>query len=260
MRTIVSWLGMRLLPAVMTAAGVTLVVAGLLSYGGLASGADASPPSSPRPSASPANGSGDSSTPTPSPTLVPFPSVAAATPMASLPSPTASAATPSPRPSTAVVTRVVVPALDIDLPVIKPSPDESFPPCNVAEYFVDPHFGSPGTEKVVYLYAHAREGMFLPLLTASQVDNGSRMLGMVVEVYTSDDQVFLYQIGRVRRHVNVDGALNAPFSVTRDQLWLQTSEGPLRESTKLQVIADPISSGPAVHEDAHPTPKPVTCG
>ena len=35
---------------------------------------------------------------------------------------------------------------------------------------------------------------------ASKIANGKKMLGMVVEVYTSDDQRFLYEITEVRRH------------------------------------------------------------
>ena len=35
--------------------------------------------------------------------------------------------------------------------------------------------------KAVYLYAHARTGMFLPLLTASKVASGNKMKGMIVE-------------------------------------------------------------------------------
>ena len=43
-------------------------------------------------------------------------------------------------------------------------------------------------------------GMFLPLLERSKVKNGKSMLGMIVEVWTSDDQKFLYEISQVRRH------------------------------------------------------------
>src|SRR5207253_5583467 len=52
-----------------------------------------------------------------------------------------------------------------------------------------------------YIFAHARTGMFLPLLEGSKVDNGKKMKGMLVQVYTSDDQLFLYSISEVRRHV-----------------------------------------------------------
>ena len=61
-------------------------------------------------------------------------------------------------------------------------------------YYLDPRLGQPGQGKSVYLFAHARTGMFLPLLTASKVSNGKKMLGMIVEVWTADDQRFLYVI------------------------------------------------------------------
>ena len=82
-----------------------------------------------------------------------------------------------------------------------------------------PALGQPGQGKATYLYAHAREGMFLPLLRTS----GKKQIGMVVEVWTSDDQRFLYEITEVRRDQrDLDDAANADH----EQLWLQTSEGP----------------------------------
>jgi hypothetical protein len=99
--------------------------------------------------------------------------------------------------------------------------------------------------------------MFLPILDASLVQNGKSMLGMVVEVWTSDDQRFLYEITEVRRHqLDLDDALNAPS----EELWLQTSEGPRGTPGKTQVVALPISQEAAAHADAHPIPKPVVCG
>ena len=100
-----------------------------------------------------------------------------------------------------------------------------YPLCDVAQYFKADALGQPGQGRATYLYAHAREGMFLPLLTESKVKNGKKMLGMVVEVWTSDDQRFLYMITKVLRHVPYAGALDAPFNATTEQLWLQTSEG-----------------------------------
>jgi hypothetical protein len=83
------------------------------------------------------------------------------------------------------------------------------------------------------------------------------MLGMVVEVWTSDDQRFLYEIIEVRRHqLDLDDAINA----TDEQLWLQTSEGPKGTPGKTQVIALPISQEAANPADAHPRPEPVACG
>jgi hypothetical protein len=83
------------------------------------------------------------------------------------------------------------------------------------------------------------------------------MIGLIVEIYTSDDQLFMYEIVEVRRHqTTLDDAANA----TTEQLWLQTSEGPRGTPGKTQVIALPLSSGPALPADAHPEPKPVVCG
>jgi hypothetical protein len=100
--------------------------------------------------------------------------------------------------------------------------------------------------------------MFLPLLVQSRVDNGSAMLGMLVQVYTSDDQLFLYEVTRVLRHQS------QLYSEPRQELVLQTSEGPRKgvpgyTGLVLIVVASPLSSGPADHAAAHPTPQPVVC-
>jgi hypothetical protein len=100
--------------------------------------------------------------------------------------------------------------------------------------------------------------MFLPLLTASKVSGGKKMIGMVVEAWTSDDQRFLYVITRVLRHVPVGSAFDAPFKVTTEELWLQTSEG-IGPQPKLQIVAEPLSQETAVHADAHPVPHPRVC-
>lgn len=228
----------RLVPAVLTAAGVTLIAAGLLTYTGPVEA-----------------GPGDS--PAPTTTLAP-------TPGASLPTlPPLGSASPSASPSAVIdrlATRVVVPSLGIDLAVIR-QPDPDYPSCNIAMFYEFPGLGHPGQGVSVYLYAHARRGMFLPLLDASKRNNGKEMLGKQVEVYTSDEQVFLYEITEVRRHVPADEHwLDGPLGVTEETLWLQTSEGPGGQFPKLQVVAKPLTSGPAVPpETAHPEPKPVAC-
>ena len=127
-----------------------------------------------------------------------------------------------------MATRVRILALGIDLAVVAPAADpKAFPYCDVAMY--KPEFGQPGQGHLIYLYAHARTGMFLPLLDASNVQDGKSMLGMVVEVWTSDDQRFLYDITRVIRHVK----FNAGIQDTKtEQLWLQTSEGPTQDRTQ----------------------------
>lgn len=154
-----------------------------------------------------------------------------------------------------MATRVVIRDLGIDLPVIDQPDAYDYPLCDVAMYLRD--LGQPGFGGATYLYAHARTGMFLPILTASKIENGARMLGLTVEVYTSDDQRFVYQITEVRRHqLYLDDAVAA----TTEQVWLQTSEGPKGTRPKTQVVAQFVSSGPADHEAAHPVAKPRVCG
>jgi hypothetical protein len=115
----------------------------------------------------------------------------------------------------------------------------------------------PGSAGATYLYAHARAGMFLPILEASRVNDGRRMIGMLVQVYTSDNMQFLYEIYQVRRH---QVSLNDAIAAKSETLWLQTSEGPRGTPGKTQVIARPISSGPADPADANPKARPVVCG
>ena len=98
--------------------------------------------------------------------------------------------------------------------------------------------------------------MFLPLLTASQNNNGRKMLGMTVEIYTSDDWLYLYTISEVRRHtLNLDDAVNT----TTERLWMQTSEGPEGTVPKLQVVADFLAAETTDHETANPKPHPRIC-
>ena len=84
-----------------------------------------------------------------------------------------------------------------------------------------------------------------------------KMLGMIVQVFTSDDKLYLYEVREVRLH-QLD--LNAAQAATTEELWLQTSEGPKGTPGKTQLVALPISVGDADPADAHPKPKPVACG
>jgi hypothetical protein len=219
----------RVTSALLTAVGVALVAAGLLTY---TQPVAAAPVSSSGPVAS--AGPGGLQTLEPLETLAPSASAAAVN---------------------RVATRVVVPALGIDLPVIKqPGTADSFPPCNVAMYITQLH--QPGQAGATYLYAHARTGMFLPILTASKINNGKSMIGMIIQVYTSDSMEFLYEAVAVHRHIT---DLDSAFATTDETLWLQTSEGPVGTVQKVQLIAKPLSSGPADPAAAHPTPHPVFC-
>ncbi len=226
----------RVLSAVITAVGVVLLAAGLLALSLPAEGGAA---------------------PSPTPTEVP---VASSTPTVApsrsgSPSPTTSAALGSARP-----TRVVVGALRIDLPVV--ATQSSYPLCDVAQYLLQPDYkiGFPGVNgRTTYLYAHARKGMFLPLLDASKVNNGDSLKGLLVQLYSDDDRLYSYVITDVKRHAT-DFILASSVGPEEQRLILQTSEGPAGTVPKLQVAATLLSVAPAAHAEAHPAAHPRACG
>ena len=232
-RLVLALLG--LVSALIAGAGVFLIVAGLLYY---------LQPVAAAPGATP------TALPSASVAAYPIPPIASIEPI---------------RPSASglpafIATRVTVPALGIDLPVVSSPANEQFPLCNAAEYLVlDKPLGYPGLPQATYLYAHARTGMFLPLLTQSQTNSGAAMIGMWVEVYTDDNQRHVYQISQVLRHVSGSAALDTAANANTDQLWLQTSEGPYESSTKLQIVAQPIGVVAATQAEAHPPGKGNVC-
>ena len=231
----------RLLPAVLTAAGVTLIAAGLLSYSG------ASAAGEPDPSAAPTVVSMDPGATLVLPTLPPPDSSASIEPIPS--------ATANPN---RVATRVVMEALGIDLPIVKPRGNEStYPLCNVAMYIQE--LGQPGWGRATYLYAHARDGMFGPIYERAILKKSGgpkSMIGMLVQVYTNDDLLFEYEVTEVRLHqLTLDDAQAA----TTDEMWLQTSEGPRGTPGKTQLVAKPLVTLPADHATANPKAHPVVC-
>jgi hypothetical protein len=237
MADLVNRIRTRIVPAILTALGVIFLAVGLLSF---TDPVTAVPLVTPTPTA-PATADATRAP------LITLPPLGSGGPPSAIPS----------IPADRVATRIRIAALKIDLPIIHPS--NGYPACNVAMYYSDDRLGQPGEGRAVYLYAHARTGMFLPILTASKVSNGSKMKGMVVEVWTNDDQRFLYVITQVLRHVPFDQPFNKPFAAKSEQLWLQTSEG-VGTQPKLQVVAEPLSQEAADHAEANPVPKPVDCG
>lgn len=152
----------------------------------------------------------------------------------------------------AIATRIAISSLKIDLPIVKPG--GAYPLCNVAMYIQE--LSQPREAGVTMIYAHARKGMFLPLLERSKINNGASLIGATVKVWTSNNLVSTYQITRVRRHVT---SLDGVFSIGAEQLWIQTSEGPRGTVAKLIVVAKRTGSAAATYEAAHPTPHPVVC-
>ena len=158
-------------------------------------------------------------------------------------------------------TRVAIPALGVDLPVV--SEDETvegnepgYPLCDVAQYLEN--FADPGRPGTTYIYAHARNGMFAPLLAASQVEDGRSLVGLDARIYTNDAQLHTYRIFLVKRHAT-------DFSVAEDvppgerRLVLQTSEGPRGTIPVLQVVARLTSTARVDLDDARPVARPSVC-
>ena len=178
----------------------------------------------------------------------------ASLPSGDVPSPST---TPTPYPGPLVATRVVVPDLGIDLAITKSPPAGAYPYCNVAMYFGKP-FGQPGQSRATYLFAHARVGMFYPIYELTMVKRTpNAMVGMLVDVYTSDSRLHVYQISKVLPH---QLTLNRAAAVTHDELWLQTSEGPHGTPGKTQVVAEPVSVASTDYAASHPEAHIVRCG
>lgn len=277
----------RVLPALLMASSVVLLSAGLFSYAPL--GGDPSPsvidagdpnfPASPTPAGPTADGptptasAAPSATPTLSlpvtspstlPTLAPSPSAPdGPTPPASATPGTPGTPLPTLPPGGAHrATRIVVPSLGIDLPVVAgdievAGNEDGYPLCDVAQYLVE--YSQPGEPGTTYLYAHARTGMFLPLLEGSRRNDGRAMIGALVEVYTSDDRLHLYEIHVVKRHAT-DLTLAHQLPPAGHQLIMQTSEGPRGTVPKLQVAARPLGVIDADPAQARPQPRPRPCG
>jgi len=230
----------RLLPALIAAGGVALLAAGLMTVIDPAA-AQAELEASPSVAAA---------LPTPSPSA--SPSVSPSSSAEASPSPSGS-------PAPAVASRVVVPALKIDLPIVAQSfgPGKgAYPLCDVAQFLEI--FGQPSEPGTTYLYGHAREGMFLPLLKASERNNGKGIIGDLVQVYTKDGTLYLYEIFKVRRHSR-DFSLADDVPLGEQRLILQTSEGPKGTIPKLQVAARLVSVGTVPLDEANPKAKPRDC-
>ena len=236
----------RVVPALIVATGVTVLAAGLLTY--TAGPAPANPlrvsPSpgsvAAGPSAGPTGGQASAEPRSPAPTRTPKPSRV---------------------PQSVLSTRVTVPSLRIDLPVIAGDAvvagnQGGYPLCDVAQYLVP--YRHPNRDGITYIYAHARAGMFLPLLEASERRNGAELIGGLVQVYTNEPRVYLFEIFRVRRHATRLPSESALRPGER-LLYLQTSEGPYGTVPKLQVVARLLGSRPARAAEAMPRPRPRAC-
>jgi hypothetical protein len=228
-----------------------------------------SPTDAPPPTYLPTNPPGGPTNPprTPGPGGTPFPTPTAI-PIGPTPTPGPGGTPrptngPTPTPvvtGNAAATRVVIPSLDIDLAVV-PSDYEvqgnegNYPLCDVAMYMIG--FVNPGQPGTTYIYGHAQTGMFAPLLHASKYNDGASMIGALVQVYTNDNLLHLYEIKIVKRHATDLSITRIPAGT--HQLVLQTSEGWHGHIPKLQIAARPLTVLSASYNDAHPPVRPRVC-
>jgi len=170
------------------------------------------------------------------------------------PSPTPSVS-PSPTPVNHTVTRIVFVKARIDLPVITAPTDESFPYCDVAERMA--YYGVPGAGWVTYLYAHSTHYMFGGLVAASWQPDAF-LLGQEIQIYTSDDLVYTYEVTEIDRHqpYNSFAVANA---IVGEALILQACENDDATGPKLIVVARPVKVNNADHATAHPPTAPRVC-
>ncbi|MFL5689655.1 MAG: hypothetical protein ACJ77I_11745 [Chloroflexota bacterium] len=149
-------------------------------------------------------------------------------------------------------TRVVISTLGISLPVIRGT--SSYPKCGVAMY--TPSLGQPREPWYTFVYAHARRGMFLPMLTQYRNHGAAGLLGRVVKVYTSDSAVSYYKIVSVKKTYDVYAGA---YNVGTERLRLQTSTGPNTSYAKLIADAVRYKTVSTTYAASHPTPHPYSC-
>jgi sortase family protein len=149
-------------------------------------------------------------------------------------------------------TKVTLPYLSINLPIVRaPS---GYPYCNVAMYLGT--LNQPTEPGVTFIMAHARKGMFLPLLQQWQLNKGANLIGKTVNIYTSNSKVSSYKITSVQTVLSIQSAV----TVTAEQLWLQTSTGPHGTAAKLVVKAKRVITQPTTYAASHPAVHIVYCG
>ena len=158
----------------------------------------------------------------------------------------------------AFASRVVLPDLGIDLPVVSGdlAPPPSYPFCDVTACVT--RSSQPYEPGITYISAHAQKGMFLPILRASERNDGTELIGLTAQVFVSDGRRFDYTIEQVIRHA-VDYTALSALPLDQQTLVLQTSEGPYGTVEKVQLIAALSGEQPIDSTDANPEPQPRDC-
>ena len=129
-------------------------------------------------------------------------------------------------PGGAVATRIRIPRLGIDLPIVEGDGVDA--PIGKAAHY--PGSGWPGGGTNIYIYGHAREGMFLPLWNAE--------VGDVVTLELAGGGQRSYVIVRVLPKVPWN-ATNYLAATPTEILTLQTSTSYYASAPRFVAIAEP---------------------
>lgn len=127
-----------------------------------------------------------------------------------------------------VATRIVIPRLEIDLPVVEGDGIDA--PLHQAAHY--PGSSWPGGGSNIYLYAHARQNDFQPLWDAELGDR------IFLEVEDGSDRI--YEVTEIRPDVPWD-ALEVLDPTPSEQLTLQTCTGTEPTDPRFLVIAVPAA-------------------
>lgn len=158
-----------------------------------------------------------------------------------------------------VPTRISVPSLGIDLPVVSSQLRvrgnvRGYPLCDVAQYWTI--YDLPGAPGTTWIYAHAQPGMFLPLLENTVASGGTGPLGKLVTLQLRDGRVLRYRIDQVKQHA-LDRSIARRDRPSEHRLILQTSEGPSGTIPKLQIAARLV--GATMADERAPRARPRAC-
>ena len=159
----------------------------------------------------------------------------------------------------AVPVRITIGSLGIDLPVVSSEMEvrgnvPGYPLCDVAQYWT--LYDLPGAPGTTWIYAHARPGMFLPLLDIAEATDGAGLMNLEVTLQLADGRLLTYRIDTVRQHA-VDRSIGRHGDGREQRLVLQTSEGPAGTIPKLQ-LAGQLVAGTRTDEPG-PEARPRAC-
>jgi LPXTG-site transpeptidase (sortase) family protein len=129
-------------------------------------------------------------------------------------------------PAPLVARRIRIDRLGIDLPIVEGDGIDA--PLNKAAHY--PGTGWPGGGTNIYLYAHARPGMFVELAHAQRDDE--------VDLALADGSIRAYRVTQVLPRVPWN-ALEYTRASSTERLTLQTCTGDTAQAPRLIVIAVP---------------------